>query len=61
MRKFATMELLVATSITNINNLLAMISMRAMRHYFDIGLIYQSCFAHSVLVLIALSMALSIP
>ena len=38
-----------------------MISMRDMSHYFYVGLACQNCFAHSVLVLIAISMALSLP
>ena len=32
--------------------------MRAMQYYFCIGLVCQNCFAHSMMVLVALSMAL---
>ena len=50
----------MATRITNVNNSLTMISMTAMLRHFYTGLVCQSWFALSVLVLIALSMALSI-
>ena len=52
-------QVIVTTCITNINNSLTVISMRVMWHLFYIGLVCQKCFAYSVLVLIALSMALS--
>ena len=55
--KFATIKLVVTTHATNISNS-TLISMRAMWHYFYIGLACQNCFAHLVLVLLALSMAL---
>ena len=38
MTKIATMELIVVTRITNINNSLTMISMGAMWHHFYVGL-----------------------
>ena len=38
MTKFATIKLIVATSITNINTSLTIISMRAIWHHFYIGL-----------------------
>ena len=41
--------------LNNIYNSLTMISKSAMWHHFYIGLVCQNCFAHSVLVLIALS------
>ena len=52
-------QLVVATRITNITNSLTMISMRFKWYHFYIGLVCQNCFAHSVLVLMALSMGLS--
>ena len=39
---------IVATRITNINNSLIMTSMRAMWHYFYVGLAWQNCFTLSV-------------
>ena len=45
--------------VTNISNSLTMISMRVMWHHIYVRLVCQNCSAHSVLVLIALSMALS--
>ena len=45
--------------VTIINNSLTMISSRVMGHHFYIGLVCQNCFPHSVLVIIALSMAFS--
>ena len=45
--------------VSNINNLLTMISMRVTWDHFYIRLVCQNWFAHSVLVLVALSMALS--
>ena len=56
---FVTIKLIAVTSITNIKNSSTIISMRAMWQHFYIGLACQNCFAHSVLVLMALSMALS--
>ena len=52
-------QLIMATHITNINNSLTMISMRVMWHHIYIGWVCQNCFAHSVLVLMALFMVLS--
>ena len=60
MAKVATVKIIVATRITNINNSISMISMRANWHHFYIGLVCQNCLAHSVvLALMTLSMALS--
>ena len=59
MKKIATMKLIAETPVTNANSL-TMTSMRAVWHHFFIWLVYQNCFAYLVLVLIALSMALSI-
>ena len=50
---------LVLALFASINNSLTMISRRAMWHHLYIGLAYQNCFSHAVLVLMALSMALS--
>ena len=55
----ATINLIVVARITNINNSLTIISMRIMSDHFYIGLVCQNCFAHSVLALMALSLALS--
>ena len=57
--KIYYMKLIVATHIVNISSSLAIISIRAMWCHFYIGLVCQNCFAHSVLVLITLSKALS--
>ena len=46
--------------VTNISNLLIMISMRDMWHHFYTGLVCQNCFAYSVLVLIALSVSVAL-
>ena len=59
MTKVAIIKRMVATRITNINNSLTMVRMRVMWHHFYIGLACQNWFAHSVLVLMALSMSLS--
>ena len=48
-------KLIVVPLITDINKLVTMNSMRANLIHFYIGLVCQNCFAHSVLVLIALS------
>ena len=58
--KFAAIKLTIATRMTNINNSLTIIRMTAMWHDFYIGLVCQNCFAHSVMVLVELSMMLSI-
>ena len=58
MTKFATVKLILATRITDINNSETKIGMWAVWHHFCLELICQNCFAHSVLVLIVLSMML---
>ena len=50
MTKVATIKLIVAARITNINNSLTMTSMRVMWHQFYIGFVCQNCFALSVLI-----------
>lgn len=48
MTKTATVILILAIRITNINNsLTTMTGMRAMLHHFFIGLICQNCLVHS--------------